>query len=166
MAVDTTTPSRPYRLAAGAGLADVWWKSGRISVKLGGAETGGALAQVESVDPRGTGTPLHLHHHEDETFYVLAGELSVFVDGEELRLAAGDYAMVPRGVPHAYLVRSAEARMLVSFSPAGFEQAFVELGVPAADSEAPADSVFPGPEEAARVFAAFGCEILGPPPAL
>ena len=162
----TTTASRPYRLAAGAGLADVWWKSGRISVKLSGAETAGALAQVESIDPRGTATPLHLHHHEDETFYVLEGELSVFVDGEELRLATGDYAVVPRGVPHSYLVRSERARMLVSFSPAGFEQAFVELGVPAGGSEAPEDSVFPGPEQAARVFGAFGCEILGPPPVL
>jgi hypothetical protein len=56
--------------------------------------------------------------------------------------------------------------MLVSFSPAGFEQAFVELGVAANGSEAPDEAVFPGPEQAARVFGAFGCEILGPPPAL
>jgi hypothetical protein len=63
-------------------------------------------------------------------------------------------------------VRSEQARMLVSFSPAGFEQAFVELGVPATGSEAPGESVFPGPEEAARVFSAYGCEILGPPPSL
>jgi quercetin dioxygenase-like cupin family protein len=88
--------ARPaYHLAAGAGLADLWWKSGRISVKLTGAETGGAFAQVESVDPQGSGPPLHVHHNEEETFHVLDGELSVFVDGEELRLSVGDYVLVP-----------------------------------------------------------------------
>jgi quercetin dioxygenase-like cupin family protein len=162
----TTTTPAPYRLGAGSGVADVWWKSGRISVKASGAETGGAFAQVESNDPHGTGTPLHVHHNEEETFYVVDGELSFVVDGDELRLSAGDYAIVPRGVPHAYVVRSERARMLVSFSPAGFEQAFVELGVRMTDVQQPSDAVFPGPEEAARVFAAYGCDIVGPPPSL
>ena len=164
MSPTTLTPA--YRLDAGTGVADVWWKSGTISVKASGAETGGSFAQVESDDPRGSAPPLHIHRNEEETFYVLDGELSVFVDGEELRLATGDFAVVPRGVPHAYLVRSERARMLVAFSPAGFEQAFVELGVPKAGEEPPAGDVFPGPEEAGRVFAAYGCEIVGPPPAL
>ena len=155
-----------YHLPADRGLADVWWKEGRISVKLTGAETSGALAQVVSDDPRGTATPLHIHHHEEETFYVLDGELSVFVDGSEQRLSAGDYAIVPRGAAHAYAVRSERARMLVTFSPAGFEQVFVELGVAATGDEPPADAVFPTPEEAARVFAGYGCEIVGPPPSL
>ncbi|HVW90168.1 MAG TPA: quercetin 2,3-dioxygenase [Gaiellaceae bacterium] len=164
MTAPTTTA--PYRLPAGTGLADVWWKSGRISVKLTGAETGGALAQVESDDPRGAAPPLHVHRNEEETFYVLDGSLSVFVADEELRLETGDFTVVPRGVPHAYLVRSERARLLVSFSPAGFEEAFVELGVPVEGSAPPADDVFPGPEEAGRVFAAYGCEIVGPPPTL
>ncbi len=162
----TTTTRAAYRLAAETGLADLWWKSGRISVKTTGTETGGAFAQVETDDPLGGAPPVHIHHNEEETFYVLDGEVSVFVDGHEERLATGDYAFVPRGVPHAYLVRSERARMLVSFSPAGFEQAFVELGVPSADGTQPADEVFPGPEEAGRVFAAYGCEIVGPPPTL
>jgi quercetin dioxygenase-like cupin family protein len=155
-----------YHLPADRGLADVWWKEGRISVKLTGAETGGALAQVVTDDPRGTAPPLHVHHHEDETFYVLDGELSVIVDGQEQRLSTGDYAVVPRGVPHAYLVRSERARMLVTFSPAGFEQVFVEIGVPAIGDEPPADAVFPTPDEAGRIFAAYGCELVGPPPSL
>jgi hypothetical protein len=56
--------------------------------------------------------------------------------------------------------------MLVSFSPAGFEQAFVDLGIARTDGEPPADVVFPSPEEAARAFAAYGCELVGPPPTL
>jgi quercetin dioxygenase-like cupin family protein len=162
----TTTTTTAYHLTAGAGLHDLWWKSGRISVKVSGAETGGALAQVETDDPRGTAPPLHIHHNEEELFFVLDGDVSVFVDGDETRLARGDFAFVPRGVPHAYLVRSERARMLVTFSPAGFEEAFVELGVPAVSGEPPADAVFPSPEAAARAFAVYGCEIVGPPPTL
>ena len=161
-----TNGARSLHLSAGTGVADVWWKSGRITVKLTGAESGGALAQVETDDPHGTGTPLHVHRNEDETFYVLDGELTVFVDGEEHRLSTGDYAFVPRGAPHAYVVQSDRARMLVTMSPAGFEEVFTDLGVVAGGGEPPADAVFPGPEEAARVFAAYGCEILGPPPSL
>lgn len=160
----SSTILTPYRLAVGAGVSDVWWKDGRVSVKLTGPQTGGALAQIETDDPYGSAPPLHIHHNEDETFYVLDGALSVFVDGDELRIAAGDYAVVPRGVPHTYLVRSERARMLVSFAPAGFEEAFIELGVPATDEDAPGGHVFPSPEEAGRVMAAYGCEIVGPPP--
>src|SRR5882757_10373383 len=70
----SATPTKPYRLATGEGLADVWWKTGRITVKAGPDETGGAFSQIEVDDPRGGGPPLHVHHNEDETFYVLEGE--------------------------------------------------------------------------------------------
>ena len=47
--------TKPYRVASGEGLADVWWKSGRITVKTAGAETSNAFAQLETDDPRGAG---------------------------------------------------------------------------------------------------------------
>jgi Cupin domain len=98
---------------------------------------------------------------------VLEGELTMFVGDEQFDVSAGDYAIVPRNVPHAYLVRSEVARMLVTFSPSGFEEAFVDLCVPVADSpEPPAETVMPPVEEIVRAFAPYGCEILGPPPAL
>ena len=163
MALINLNPS--YSLEPGAGIADVWWKTGRIQVKASGEETGGSFAQVETNDPRGTATPMHVHRNEEETFFVLDGEITFDVDGERTELGAGEYALVPRGVPHGYVVRSEQARMLVTFSPSGFEQAFIELGVPASEGEEPpADSVFPPPEEMAKAFASYGCEIVGPPP--
>jgi quercetin dioxygenase-like cupin family protein len=161
------SPTKQYALAAGQGLADIWWKTGRIIVKATADQTGGSFSQVESIDPRGTGTPLHMHRNEEEAFYVLEGELTMFVGDEQFDVSAGDYAIVPRNVPHAYLVRSEVARMLVTFSPSGFEEAFVDLGIPVADSpEPPAETVMPPVEEIVRAFAPYGCEILGPPPAL
>ncbi len=86
--MSTETATKPYRLAAGEGLADVWWKTGRITVKAGADETGNAFAQFEVDDPRGSGPPLHVHHNEDETFYVLDGEVTVLVGDERIDLAA------------------------------------------------------------------------------
>src|SRR5215471_15387021 len=99
----TATAASSYRLAAGEGLADVWWKTGRLTVKSGVA-SGAGFAVVEMDDLRGTATPMHVHHGEDESFYVLEGEVVVFVDGERIDLGAGDFALVPRGTVHAYLV--------------------------------------------------------------
>lgn len=158
----TEIATRPYRVASGEGLANVWWKSGRITVKAAGAETGDAFSQIETDDPRGSGPPLHLHHNEDETFYVLDGEVTFLVGDERVDVAAGDFLFAPRDVPHAYVVRSERARMLVTASPGGIEQVFVSLGVPVTGSEPPADAVMPM-DEAMRLFAGFGAEILGPP---
>ena len=163
----TTTTNPPYALPAGTGLGDVWWKTGRIKLKTTGEQTGGGFSQVETFDPRGTATPLHVHTGEEETFYVLEGEVSVQVGDERLDLSAGEFALVPRGVAHAYVVRSEQARMLVTFSPAGFEEAFVDLGVPYVESEEPpAETVMPPLDKIVRAFAPYGCEIVGPPPAL
>src|SRR5881396_1729803 len=157
------TATKPYRLASGEGLADVWWKTGRITVKVAGAEIGNAFSQIEVNDPRGGGTPLHVHHNEDETFYVLEGELTFLVGDERIDVAAGDFLFAPRDIPHAYVVRSERARMLVTASPGGVEQVFVSLGVPVTGSEPPADAVMPPMDELVRLFAGYGCEILGPP---
>jgi quercetin dioxygenase-like cupin family protein len=165
MATDTLITT-PYRLASGEGLADVWWKTGRVTVKTSAGETAGGFSQVEISDPRGTAPPMHIHHHDDEAFYVLEGELTLFADGERIDAGPGDYVFVPRGTNHAYLVRSELARVLVTFSPAGFEGVFVEAGTVVTGSEPPADAVLPSPEEFVRLLAPYGCEITGPPPTL
>jgi quercetin dioxygenase-like cupin family protein len=158
--------TKPYRVASGEGLADVWWKSGRLTVKSAAADTGNAFSQVVTDDPRGSGAPLHVHHNEDETFYVLEGEVTMFVGEERIDLSTGDYLFAPREVPHAYVVRSERARMLGMFSPAGLEELIVSLGVPVTGPEPPTDAVIPPMDEMARRFAAYGVEILGPPPSL
>lgn len=163
---ETITTPAPYKLASGDGLADVWWKAGRITVKAGPDETGGAFSQFEVADPRGGGTPVHVHHNEDETFYVLEGQVTMFVGDERIDLEAGDFCFGPRDVPHAYLVRSESARMLVTISPSGSEQLFVSLGIPVTGAAPPVDAVMPPMPEMARLFAEYGAEILGPPHSL
>jgi len=163
----TQTHVKPYLVPAGTALEAVWWKTGHVSVKAGGSQTGGAIAQVEVDDPRGTAPPMHIHRGEDETFFVISGSITLLVDGERIDAGPGDYAFVPRGTPHAYIVTSERARMLVTFSPAGFEEFFVEVGQ-ADDGSAmpPAGGVLPSPEEFVRLLAPYGCDVVGPPPTL
>jgi len=162
----TAATTSAYRIAAGEGVHDIWWKTGRITVKATGDQTGNAFAQFEVDDPRGSGPPLHVHRNEDETFYVLEGQVTMFVGDERIDLDAGDYCFGARGIPHAYLVRSERARMLVTISPSGSEQLFVGLGVPVTGAEPPTDAVMPPLDEMVRLFARYGAEILGPPPSL
>jgi quercetin dioxygenase-like cupin family protein len=75
-------------------------------------ETGGAFLIFEDHLDGGKMTPLHLHPEADETFYMLEGEILLHIDGLERRLGAGGTAILPRDVPHAYVVTSPKARML------------------------------------------------------
>ena len=159
----TETITRPYRITSGEGIDSVWWKTGRVTVKAGAAETGHAFAQLETDDPRGDGPPRHLHQNEDETFYILEGEVTALVGEERIDLSAGDYLFAPRGIAHSYVVRSEHARMLVTISPSGVEELFVSLGAPVTGAEPPTDAVMPPMDELVRLFADYGVEILGPP---
>jgi len=115
--------------------------------------TGGALGLVHMDKPAGDMPPLHVHRNADEGFYVLGGELTLFLPGESVTLRAGDFFLAPRGVPHAYEAGPDGARTLVSSAPSGFER-FV-LAVAALDEVSP--------EILGGVAAEYGIEILGPP---
>ncbi len=159
----TETVTKPYRVASGEGLADVWWKSGRLTVKAGGAETGHAFSQIEVDDPRGSGPPLHVHHNEDETFYVLEGEVTFLVGDERIDLDAGDYLLRPprhRTRLHRPLGARTHARHR---QPRRDRTALRHPGVPVTGAEPPTDAVMPPMDELVRLFAGYGAEILGPP---
>jgi mannose-6-phosphate isomerase-like protein (cupin superfamily) len=116
-------------------------------------------------DGRGGAPPLHVHHREDETFYVLEGKISVLVGEERFEAGPGDFVFGPRGVPHAFLVRSERAKFLVTFTPAGIERFFADVAVPVAGKPAP-DPVAPDVDAWTRRMADFEIEIVGPPPTL
>jgi quercetin dioxygenase-like cupin family protein len=115
--------------------------------------TGGNLGLVHMDHPAGEMPPLHVHHNEDEGFYCLGGELTLYLPGDSVTLRTGDFFLAPRGVPHAYEVGAEGARLLVSSTPSGFER-FV-IAVAALDGVTP--------EILTRVAAEHDIEILGPP---
>jgi hypothetical protein len=87
----------------------------------------------------------------------------VHVDGTNHRLGKGATSTVVRGTPHAFAVRSDRAHLLVTFTPGGAEQFFIDAGQPAARRDLPAE----GKQDLARYRAAAqktGLVFLGPPP--
>jgi mannose-6-phosphate isomerase-like protein (cupin superfamily) len=97
-----------------------------VVVKASADTTGGAFTIFEENEP--VDTPLHVHEHEDELFYVLEGEHVFQVGDQEFRAGPGGLVFAPRGVPHAQRrVVPRTGRILVLTSPAGLEGFFREL---------------------------------------
>jgi quercetin dioxygenase-like cupin family protein len=126
-----------------------------MSIKLSGKDTGGRFAVMEDVSQPKAGPPLHVHHREDETFYVLEGEFTFEVDGRRVEATEGDFVFAPRGLPHRYQNRgTSDGRLLITVQPAGLDEFFEDLS----RVDAP-----PSPENMMPVFAKHGLELLGPP---
>ena len=142
----------------------LWVFGGLTTIKADGADTGGRVLVTESTAPRGAGPPLHVHHNEDEWFYVLEGELTIWVAGQTVVAPAGSFVFGPRDVPHTFIVSSDEARFLLATQEAGFEGFVRTLGAPAPVAEIPpAPTAPPDMEPVLRAAAEHGLEILGPP---
>ena len=93
-------------------------------------ETGGAYALIEGRIV-GEGPPPHIHATEEESFYVLEGELNVLVGEGSHTAKAGAFVLVPRGTVHAFSkAGTASAKILIIISPAGFEKFFDEIAGP------------------------------------
>jgi quercetin dioxygenase-like cupin family protein len=118
-----------------------------------GEETGGAYFAMEAIVPPGGGPPPHIHRNEEETFYVLEGEMEFRLGDDTITATAGDFVNVPRGTVHNFHNASgADARMILTFTPAGMEHFFEETLERALDaSQPPPDNV---DEVAARYVAA------------
>jgi quercetin dioxygenase-like cupin family protein len=138
-------------------MTDIWFLRNRVRVHISGVQTDGAFALLEATGPAGDQTPLHVHHLDGEGFYVLEGELTLWVGDAVHVLRAGEGILAPRSVPHTLRVGDSGARWLVTSTPAGFEGFVRAIGTPE-----PATAM-PDPEELARVADVYGIEILGPP---
>ncbi len=126
--------NRAYALSSSEGQA-IWFSGLLATMKAVSSDTHNAFALQEQVCPPGLQPPLHLHHHQDEAFYILEGEVTVTCGEQVWRATAGSFAFLPKGVAHTFKVEGATpARMLVITSPGGpfgFEYFVEEMGDPA-----------------------------------
>jgi quercetin dioxygenase-like cupin family protein len=109
----------------------LWFSGGLLTYKATGDQTNGLIALAEVRAPQGTGSPPHRHHHEDEAWYVIDGELTFLLGDTEHTAGAGSFVFGPRGVAHRFEVNSSEARFLIFVFPAGFEHFTRVCGNPA-----------------------------------
>jgi quercetin dioxygenase-like cupin family protein len=163
--MDTTdTAAPPYGLAAGEGES-TWFQPNRMTIKATAAQTNGGFGLLESLIRAGSSPPLHVHRREDESFYVLEGQVRFKVGDEEILAGPGSFVFAPRDIPHTFRVEGGEdARVLTLLTPGGGEQFFLDAG---REPEGPGLPP-PGPPDIAllkEVSARYGNEIVGPPPA-
>lgn len=163
------TTIAPERATVGYALdgdeGEAFWLLGMLeTVKISAKDTGGAYGLLEVVAPEGVGSPWHVHHEEDEWFYVLEGEMTVWVGDARLTLTAGSFAFGPRGVPHTFYAGAGGAKALVGFAPMQFEGFLREVGEPAPERVVPPPlDVHPDVAKLAPIAQRNGFEILGPP---
>ena len=139
----------------------LWWGDGLAVLKVTGQETGGRLSLIEITEPPHYEAPLHVHHNEDEGFWVLEGDIEIEVGGERSAVGPGEFAMGPRGVPHRYTVGPHGCRLLFILTPGGFEDVVRAMGVPARARTLPVETQRPvDPEHAIAIAAAHGVAMV------
>jgi quercetin dioxygenase-like cupin family protein len=140
----------------------IWFNGALQNIKVPGAWSADAFSLVEVTSIEGRATGLHTDPSH-ETFYLLEGELLFHVDGDEHRARPGETVAIRRGVPHAFLVTSPEARFLVLNTPGGHDRFFRAGGEPAASRDF-ASAPPPDHERTTAAARAHGVTLLGPPP--
>src|ERR671911_311355 len=121
------------------GGRSVWFNGGLEKFYALGEDTGGAFTLFEeAIAPQDRALP-HLHHEEDQAFYVLEGEHEFVCDGRTFAAKAGSFVYVPRGTVHSYEnVGTEHGRLLILSTPAGgTERIFFELGETATEGSPP-----------------------------
>lgn len=132
---------------------------GKFDCKVSARDSGGDLCIYDTIRMDKGGPALHLHHNQDEWFYVIRGEFIFRVGEDNFSLKPGDSAFGPRKIPHAFAkVSEGEAQVLILFQPAGsMEDFFLKMSQLSKN--------VPENQEVTlkKLWADHGMEIVGPP---
>ncbi len=159
------TGLEPVAVPTGEGEAR-WWGDGLAEVKATAATTGGQMTILEITEPPNKEAPLHVHHEEEEAFWILDGSATFEVGDQTIEARAGDYLLGPRDIPHRYTTGPEGCRMLFIFTPGGFEELLRAVSQPAGSRALPPeDEEAPPPsdeemEQMQAVIRGHGCELL------
>lgn len=154
--MEVAVPQLVVSRLAGEGEA-YWWLGALATIKVATP----AVTLVEIQDPPDAEAPLHVHHNEDEGFWVLDGRVTFEAGSEVVEAGPGDFVFGPRDVPHRYKVGSSGARMLFILTPGGFEGFIRATGEPARSHDFPPADVEPNMDAVMANLAGYGAEILG-----
>jgi mannose-6-phosphate isomerase-like protein (cupin superfamily) len=138
-----------------------WWFGGLVVIKATAADTGGQMSLLEITEAPGFEAPLHVHHREDEGFWILEGDATFEVGDSTIEAHAGDYLFGPRGIPHRFSVGENGCRLLFIMTPGGFEDLVMEMSEPALTRTVPPPSdEEPDMERIQAIAMKYGCELL------
>ena len=144
----------------------VWYSGWLLTFLATGEDTRGQFALMEQVARRGNVPPRHIHHREDETFYVVEGEMTFSVGDETIKATAGSMVFAPRDVAHSFTIDSEQVRMLVMVAPAGAEGFFKACSVPAPSMTLPppAETPYSEIQKMMALAPTYGFEFVPPKP--
>jgi quercetin dioxygenase-like cupin family protein len=155
------TPPTGYTLTPDQGDA-LWFLGTRMTVKAAGDVTRGVVTFIECECPAGFAPPPHIHHGEDEMFYLVDGLLEVTCGESTWSLEPGGFAFLPKGTPHWFAVSDdGPARMLQLTTPSQFEHFAAESGAPATTPGLP-EPAEPDVERLMAAASRYQIEILPP----
>ena len=128
--------SQPFVVGPDEGEA-TWFLGTHMTVKATAERTNGSFGLIDVRLAAGFSPPMHIHHQEDESFWVLDGHLTFVCDGQTFPVGPGAFIFLPRGRPHTFRVDVGPARVLELVQPGGHEHFYVEGGRPALDASIP-----------------------------
>jgi len=154
---DVPLPQRGLLHGPGEGVELQFGPSEQLVWKATGATTQGVLDTAELKALPQASAPEHIHHWNDESFYILEGTFRIKVGERWIDAPAGTFAFVPRGTAHAWLNVGAEpGRILLVFTPGGAHHYFEDL--------APLLDGLVDPERLLPILHKHGVELVRPLP--
>jgi quercetin dioxygenase-like cupin family protein len=144
-----------------------WLTTDRHTLKLVSSDTNGAFTLIETSARPEFGPPPHIHHRQDECFYVLEGSFEFTYEGRTFTAGAGSIVQLLKGRVHTHRAAgSGPARALVLYTPAGLEEFIEEAGTPVVDQTAiPAPPTLPDLGKIVAIASKYGIEVPPPPSA-
>jgi quercetin dioxygenase-like cupin family protein len=158
---DGTRSGKGFKVKAGTARFGVSYKmkgvtQNNLDIKISSKDTNGDLAVFEQTGytPKG-GPPMHIHPHQDEWFYIVEGEYLFQAGEERYDMKKGDTIFLPRNVKHAFIQKTDNGKVIVSYMPAGKMEDFFK----AADA-----LVTPlSKAEMEKLFEEHDMKVVGPP---
>lgn len=114
-----------------------WYMSNLTTYLVEKKDSNGEFGLMEAVMIPGNEPPPHMHTREDELYYVLEGEVDVYVGDDTFNVTTGECVFLPKLIPHAFVIRSRQLRLLLIITPGGLEGAFRGMASPAQSLELP-----------------------------
>ncbi len=134
-----------------------------MAVRAPKESIGGAYSVFDSWGPEGGGSPPHIHHLEDEAWYLVSGRAEVHCGDQTFEIGAGTFVYLPKGVPHCILMFE-DLHQVILGSPGGAE-GFLRALASEADADTPVEMRAPEPEDFPKMIEAseaHSVEMLGP----